>query len=252
MDDTALNFTMKIENNVGLIRTLFLCVLLAVVCGNGNAQEKSEDSDIGVTINFNNTEMKDVFEEVSRQTDWNILFDQDLKNEKITGNYLNEPVDSFFKKILKGKNFIILYDIKQKIIEIRNFGNKKSTIYLVNKGRFHKESLSSEAQDLFFSHVQALSQLDGSNSELIAGSPLDGATLNEIIFQQSQQKKVYAEYLDNPESIEPLTGMTLGAIADRQSQQKKVYAEYLDNPESIEPLTEMRLGAITDHQANLE
>ena len=212
------------------------------------AQEAGAGLGTTVTISVRNVPIKDVLVEFSRQTNWYVLFDAAIEKEQVSGSFSQEPLDSFLNKILKGKNLIVLYDAKQKIVEIQSFGDKRPRTFLISKGQLRESPLSTDEQAFFVSHVNALSQLEKFKGELSSSEPLTGAQLGAIATLQQQQKKVHEEYLNNPESIEPFTGAKLGAIAELQEQQRRVHEEYLNNPESIEPFTGAKLGAIAELQ----
>lgn len=246
-----LNILIDIKRSKMFLVAVSTCALLAhfpVFISDCLAQEASADLGVTVTINAKNTPIKDVLVEFSKQTNWHVLFDAAIEKEHVSGSFSQEPLDSFLNKILKGKNLIVLYDAKQKIVDIQSFGDKRPRAFLISKGQLRESPLSTGEQELFISHANGLSQLAANKDELTMQEPLSGAQLGAITALQQQQKQAYEEYLNNPDSVEPLTGIRLGAIAELQNQQKQAYEEYLNNPESVEPVTGVKLGVIAELQ----
>ena len=250
-----LNILIDIKRSKMFLVAVSTCALLAhfpVFISDCLAQEASADLGVTVTINAKNTPIKDVLVEFSKQTNWHVLFDAAIEKEHVSGSFSQEPLDSFLNKILKGKNLIVLYDAKQKIVDIQSFGDKRPKAFLISKGQLRESPLSSDEQEFFVSHASALSQLETFKGELGSPGPLTGAQLGAIATLQQQQKQAHEEYLNNPDSVEPFTGMRLGTIAEIQQQQKQAHEKFLNNPESIEPVTGTRLGTIAEIQRQQE
>ncbi len=115
-------FTKSIKNISFFIILFALCL---IIVNTAYCLEKR------VSFDFNNQLMSDVARQISDQLHYKVLMDDDLATVRVTGHFDNVTLDDFFsKRILRGKNIVILFDDANHIVKITDLGeNNNLTVY---------------------------------------------------------------------------------------------------------------------------
>jgi hypothetical protein len=217
-----------------------VCGLVVIVLTTSYAEASGAKSDLIVSIDASNLPLKEVLNDISRQTAWTVVVDDRLIDKTISGKYKDIGLESFLKRSLKGEPLIVLYDEATKSVDIRSFGEPSKMVTI-------KPSLPPDMLDQ--NKLEALKIREKKvHEEFISNpasaDPLSGMTLNEIAAARMAAEKAAKEYSSNPNSVEPLTGKTLGEVATRRMAAEKASKDYNSNPNSVDPFIGKTLGEI--------
>jgi hypothetical protein len=164
-----------------------LCIGLTFFTSNAIAATKKANNwlDEPLTISFQNEPLSKVLKRISERIGVSIAYDQELANEKVTGNYKNLKTSDAITRLFRNKNNTIQVNKAKKIIIVKTFGAKN---FLLAKGVDSKDRLLQQqimGTDMTLAGLNALNkkQLEYSqqtigDDEVIMGSP--GMTLNDL------------------------------------------------------------------------
>jgi len=77
-----------------------------------------------INISFQNEPLSKVLKQISEQTGISIAYDQQLANEKVTGNYQNVKTSNAITRLFKSKNISIQVNNEKKVVIVKTFGTK--------------------------------------------------------------------------------------------------------------------------------
>ena len=169
-----------------------------------------------ITVLLEDVPFEQVLKKVSSQTNMSIRIDENLAQKRISGNFVENDVETFISKCLRGHNYTFVYDASINTMIIRTFGSQKNQLIDI--------------------------RYPGTTDN---ASPLITIDLDQL---RAKENLAYKKYVNNAKSIEPLTGLTIGAIDNHFSEENIVYAAYLSNITSTEPLTGITLQEIASIQ----
>ncbi len=113
--------------SISYLATITLYLTVAIV----NNAYASKEYGIRNEVNSINS-FPQIAEQISIQTGYNIIFDEAIINEKINIKYTNQPVEKFLRRILKDKNYSVIFDEQKHTISIRLFGNKRGRVFNIS------------------------------------------------------------------------------------------------------------------------
>ncbi|MCI5223852.1 MAG: hypothetical protein D3924_14565 [Candidatus Electrothrix sp. AR4] len=88
------------------------------------AQKKTHWLNSAVSVRFQNERLENVLGKISKQTGVVIVFNQELADEKVTGNYKGIKLSDAINRLFLGKNKTVQTDRSKKIILVKTFRKK--------------------------------------------------------------------------------------------------------------------------------
>lgn len=103
-----------------------LCISITFLTSNAIAVTKKANNwlDEPLTISFQKEPLSEVLKQISERTGVSIAYDQELANEKVTGNYKNVKISDAITRLFRDKNNTILVNKAKKLIIVKTFGAK--------------------------------------------------------------------------------------------------------------------------------
>ena len=217
----------------------FLLFFLAVLFMSGTALSGSQEGanwlDHPVTIRFQGETLGSVLESIAKQTGIAILYDQELANEKVSGNFKNVKASEAITRLFGSKNKSIQVGKDKKIIIVRTFGAKKFIWAGHSKGIARKDQAFApmtlgELETLHINQYKKYKERIANENEILEG----GMTRSELKAMQEQQHSNYQKRITNDEEVVE-GGMTRGELRAMQERQYEAnQARIADNDEMIE------------------
>ncbi len=232
---------------LGVNRTLACLTIILVLCFSATASSSAEnpaERQLLVTVSPQEDTLQNVLKSISEQTEWTIIFDENLANTLISGDFSEVPFDTFLKRALKGQNLIVVYDDQNRSVEVRSFAGQDQPQMIVDADGINPFPTDKEEQQILANQKREDKIYEEYQNNPDSIEPLTGMTLGEITALQAREQEIFDAYQNDPQSKEPVSGVTLGEIATLKEYEDLVYEEYRNNPDSIEPLTGMTLGEI--------
>ncbi|MBB5346594.1 hypothetical protein JWG42_01760 [Desulfoprunum benzoelyticum] len=207
-----------------IILSLFFLIFFSDV----SFAKNSNSDEFTVSINAENIKIYKAIEYIKEKYGWDVVLSDRLKSKNFSGKYIDEPLRTFFKKILNEKNIAILYDYKIKVIKVCAYGLS------INNGNGDYANLSISEVDNKIHHKE-----DMHRSAIT--HPLTDLEIEEMNERRKYEQMLYEKWANNPASYDPITGMTLGKMESIKHSEQKAYEEWASNPNSIDPVTGMTL-----------
>ncbi len=237
-----------------------------------------------VTIRFQEKPLSGVLKELSRQTDIAILYDENLANERVTGNFKNVKASDAINRLFSKKNKSIQVSKDKKVIIVKTFGAKNfiwaynndrigdqgllKLMTLKDLGRLHTEQykeykkyIANDNQmledgsmtrgELRAMHKQQQREFQiqlANDSEMLQGGSM---TRGELKAMHKQQQQEFQVQLANDNEMLQGGSMTRGELrAMHKRQQKKFQAKVVNNAEMLEVnnMTRAELKAMHERQ----
>jgi hypothetical protein len=161
-----------------------------------------------VSMQFKDEALPVILENLSKKTGVAILYDEQLVNEKFSGNYIDVTMVEFINRLFNQYNRAITFNRDKKLVIVETFGAER---YLIASG---DEKSSDEVLPF-----------------------MDGMTRAELEQQHREQYALYQESLKNKDEIIPGLEITRGELEKLHEQQLKEYQADLNSPESVVPET---------------
>ncbi len=169
--------------------TLLFVILISLTNRAFSATQKQSNwLDDPININFENEPLRKLLNQIAQQTGVSIAYDQELANEKVTGNYQNIKTSDAITRLFRGKNKSIQVNIAKRIIIIKTFG-AKSYIWAdsTQKALGQKQSSGliflANLEELHAQQYKEYKERITDDSEVLDG----GMTRKEIRIMQQQQ-----------------------------------------------------------------
>ena len=164
-----------------------LCIGITFLTNNAIAATKKANNwlDEPLTISFQNEPLSKVLKRISERTGVSIAYDQELANEKVTGNYKDLKTSDAITRLFRNKNNTILVNKEKKIIIVKTFGAKNFLLAKAVDSKDHFLQQQIIGTDMTIAELNALNkkQLEYSqqtigDDEIIMGS--SGMTLSDL------------------------------------------------------------------------
>lgn len=213
-------------------RFLFICLFLLFLCDVVLAQVDHQCQEISVTLNAKNASISSVVDYIKSKYGWSIQASEQVQKIEFSGNFLNEPMSTFFKKILKERNVAILYDCKKKNIEMVVYNTSNF------EKKLHLPRLNSQGYDT-----------DESQETFLASSLIDEqlSYLDEV---RKNEQMLYEEWVNNPSSYDPISKMTLGEMDSIRRYEQVAYEQLTNNSSVYDPVTEVTQDYLIEIKKN--
>ncbi|BHH85098.1 hypothetical protein [Desulforhopalus sp. 52FAK] len=197
-----------------------------------------------VTLILKETPLIEVLEKVSIQTNLSFKIDENLGQKKISGNFVENDIESFISKCLRGSSYTYVHEASNNTIIISTFGSQNNQLVDI------KHSTDTDKNSpLITENIGQLRAKENITYEEYINNPksiepLSGMTLQEIAIIQKDENIAFNQYLNAPDAIEPLTGTKLQEIELLKKKENEAYTQTINNPKSIEPLSGMTFQKI--------
>lgn len=225
------------------------------------------------TLKLENRPLQDVAAEISRQTGYQVVFDEKWNSLQVTGNYADVSLDEFFRRAFRKQNTSLLVNDREKIVALRFFGDKSFADLLAGaatgKGgavpediaELHREQRAElqeylrdpesvdpltgmKLTDIRALHEEQQAELAASRQDPETVEPTSGAKQGDLEQLHAAQQAENDQLRNNSGAIEPESGATIGAIAQMHQSQRSEVERMLKDPNTIDPISGMRLGDI--------
>ena len=207
---------------LAFLLTLFQAIFLAHLpcyAVNGSSYTKTPL----VKIEGRNRSLREIVWEVSQQTGYKIEIGESLLDQKVNGRYADASVDTFFHRILKGRNVFQVVDPEKKIIRIRSTLRKTEQSLVVeaqsysNNNRNGLDGEKTTFGTLLHARAEVFKNYDPGDHEL-DGEP--GKTTQDLL---EARTTAFANY--DPDNVE-LDGNPGKMNGDLRRAQQEVFAKY--------------------------
>ncbi|TKB09922.1 hypothetical protein [Desulforhopalus sp. IMCC35007] len=228
---------------------IFITLLLFMLFlpQNGYSAQPKGVCDPTITLRLEEMPFEQVLKQVSQQTHLSFRIDDNLAQKKISGNFVENDVETFIAKCLRGQNYSAIHDEASNTLTIRTFGEKNNQLVDISPTGMTDESpvINVDLQKLHAKEDVVYKQYINDPKAI---EPLTSTHLNDIALLKDEENKIYDEYINNPGSVEPLTGIKLQEIGELKKKESDSFNQNINNPKSVEPLTGMTLQEIAKLQ----
>ena len=232
---------------------LYVVLVLIASDAIAAAQKAGNWLDEPISVSFQNEPLNKVLKQISEQTGVSIAYDQELANEKVTGNYKNVKTSDAITRLFKSKNISIQINNEKKIIIVKTFG-AKNFIW----AEAFDESARDESDlnyitiaDLEKMHIQQYKSYKEHTADDNAILEDEGITRGQLRSMQEQQYVAYKKDISNDDEIPEDEVLTRGQLRNMHGQQYAVYKKDISNDDEIpkdEVLTRGQLRNIHKQQ----
>lgn len=171
------------------------------------------------------TVLRDVVDDIFKQTGYKIVVSDELALTPIAGVYEDVSVENFLRRVFKKYNVSVIYDEKAKVAFVRAFG----------------ENLNKDQKGAYVA-VPKEGLLEDGESDPSAVDPLSGISLAELKRTQIEQLEEMERLRNDPETLDPLSGTPLMELQRAQSQQLEEMERQKKDSEAVDPLTDNPLA----------
>lgn len=205
--------------------------------------------DVKITLNLKDIPLKNVAEDIRRQTGYTVVFSESLVSVPVSGMYNEVSLDEFFRRALKGKNISVVTDTAEKLFVVKAFGDK-TIVALGDKISPEKLNEMVPGMDLTFEELRQQEEanklaLDEALSNPDTIDPISGLSLGEVRKQEEENKAALDEALNNPETVVPHSGdLTMEQIREANAKNKEELARRMNDSNTVDPVTGMNLGEL--------
>jgi type II secretory pathway component GspD/PulD (secretin) len=180
----------------------------------------------------NTTVLRDVLDDIFKQTGYKIIVSEELASVPVVGVYEDVSVENFLRRALRKYNVSVIYDEKEQIAVVRAFGenlneNQKGAYVAVPKDGLLKEG-------------------EEDSSEI---DPLSGVAVAELKRLQIEQLEEMERLRNDPETLDPLSDMPMVELQRLQAQQLEEMGRQKNDPEAVDPQSGIPLA---EQQQSLE
>ncbi len=182
-----------------------------------------QSSGLLVHVEGTGQQLGDVVVSLAEKGGYKIVIPEDWSSIPVYGVYSDVPIDSFLRRVVRGKNFSIDIDEGRKEIVVHDFGGKLSS---------RTDSPTENRR------VAVRTQQSYRSGAVDPETGIPAAELEKLHARQLEELRRQAE---DPEAIDPLSGLPLAVIMKLQAEQLEKMNEYENDPEAIDPETGLRV-----------
>lgn len=225
-----------------LYALLILAAFIPIECSSVEPSGRQESPQLH--SQFNNISLNDALKEISQQTGYIFHIPEEWGSVKVLGTFSLTDPDTFFRRALKGYNFILIFDDLTKTIIVKDFGSPSGTNFTAiaaegigfSGGIIDPESgmLKEELQKL---HAQQLKELKLLESDLDAIDFMSGLTNRALQKLHKQQIALQKQEIQAGSAIDPMSGLTTRVLQELYEQQILEQVGNLQNGSAIEPMS---------------
>lgn len=176
------------------MQRIIIIVLALLISHTGCVHCQTMDQipiDKEISLELTGKPIKEVVEDIRKQTGYTIIFDDKWKDLLISGHYAGVTVGEFFQRSLRKQNTALFYDDKENVVTIRFFDkNGKDDIKIVNAN----SSVSVPAQE---------------SEETGLYADMQSSDIKEL---NKKQQAAIELTRNDPNAFDPVSGMTNGEI----------------------------------------
>ena len=167
-----------------------------------------------VTIIVNKSELSSVLKELSKNTGVEIIYSKALANKVVSGEYLNIPLATVVRLMLRGTNHSLIYDDNNSKLWIKSFGE---TTYVRtntnNTGRVYEETgLTSQEMEQQYRQNMALADKELADDSTVI--EIAGMTQGELASRYEENVRNFNDKLNDDANTLPEVGMSHRAYQD--------------------------------------
>ncbi len=218
--------------------------LIHPLLARAGAKQATQWLNAPVTIRFQEKPLSGVLKELSRQTDIAILYDENLANERVTGNFKNVKASDAINRLFSKKNKSIQVSKDKKVIIVKTFGAKNFIWAGRNSLNNNDKPLPMTIEELGKMQKEQYIEYKKSirnDNEIIKGDKnAPSMTRGEITNLHKRQYNEYKQQLQNKDFFVPNgdsnLGMTRGEILELHNKQYQQYLQQqITNKNEIVP-----------------
>jgi type II secretory pathway component GspD/PulD (secretin) len=189
--------------------------------------------DSTVSINFSAEPLNKVLSSISKQADIVILYDQQLSEKEVSGQYNGVRVLDAINRIFDNENTIIQTNDEKKLIIVQTFGAKN---YIWAKAESvslddleNVEALNTLNREQFLAYLENLKK---EPEAIVPGTEMTRAELDQL---NKQQYQAYSQRAKDPEAKVSGTDMTRMELDRLNEQQYENYLEHINDSQKFFP-----------------
>ncbi|HEB49129.1 MAG TPA: hypothetical protein ENI89_00845 [Desulfobulbus sp.] len=235
---------------MALIRML-LIIFAVVLAGSVQGQAASELEkipSISLDIVGHTRNLGDLVEVLSEQTGYRVRIPEEWGSLSVEGRYLNVPLDSFFRRVVRYESISITIDEINKDIFVQSYQHQARTGYAstdaeneTNEREFFDPMTGIAKQDLKEMQAEQLDELERLREDPEEIDLETGVRQRELRLLQKSQLEAIAEAKYDPRAVDPATGVPNGELQVVISDQLSELEEQRNDPDAIDVQTGVRL-----------
>lgn len=173
---------------------IVLTVFLVSQSGHAHGQAISvEPLNKEISLELKGRPLKEVAEDIRKQTGCEIVYDDKWKDLAISGLYSGVTIEEFFQRAFRKQNSTLSYNDKGNVVNVR----------------FFSDIIASGAKEVATNF-----------DDLEAVDPVSGIKIVDIKEQREVRKTEIECWRNAPESIDPVSGMKLSEIKEMRAARR--------------------------------
>lgn len=219
------------------IYVLIVCSLVMFVCPSAVHAIESDIFEQPATVKFSNDELGMVLKRLSDDVSIQIIYDEKISKNKVSGSYKDVPFLTVIHRLLNGLNHSLRMDPEKRILLIKGFGK---THYVTTSAKNSSDYITdigmpiSELRALHEKQSEEFAEQLGNMDEFFEEVDM---TRGELLDLHERQSAQFKEELQDQEQYLTELGMTRGQLHAMREKQFAAFERELSNDEII--LTEL-------------
>lgn len=210
---------------------IVITIVLSAISGGKSDVNSRPLDELSVTITAKNDALKDLSNEITLQTNYEIILDNKITDLNVSGKFIDVPVEKFFTRALRGENITITFNEQEKKITVKIFGNTNTGNFYSTKGYINKTLNNGEIQR---DQVQLFKEY---NSDPLALDVLSGTKNADKWELHSRQSDQFNELDNDPDFIDVLNNSPNRVIWEKQNKQDLEFKKLNTDPSYVSVLS---------------
>jgi hypothetical protein len=219
---------------ISLVMILLVCMLM--MGGACNASDKMQSVfEQEISKKFVNSKLKDVLKSLSSETGILIVYDEQISQKNVSGNFKKVPLATVIKRLLSGVNHSLEMDLNRNTLFIKAFGKVKYVSTGIESGGAagflpNKDISYAELRALLDKQAQDYARQIADGKEYLEEF---GMTRMEAKQQLNQQLEQFERESQDPDHFIDEVNMTVGQWRERQKKQQADFERAMNNDETL-------------------
>lgn len=235
-----------------------LQVLILSSCGYGQAVEKKNVQLPTVTLKMLDVKVEKIIKDVSEQVGYTVQIEGELKDEVVSGRYIDVSLDQFFHRIFKHRNVVVDIDTHEKKVLVHLFNSSIGGKFVNGHVTQDKDSILalsnvslSELDDIFVKEEEIYKNWKNDPEAVMPFTGINKLKFNEIIEHEGEAYEAQKQDMGRQVALSSLTHKELSSILEREGKEEQKRRQDTNEKVALSSMTQAQLKARLNKE-NLE
>lgn len=234
------------------MKLLCLLVVFAVFfpVASNSTRVSDQPNSTNIHNQFSNISLVHALKEISKQTGYKFDIPEEWGSTTVLGTFVQVDIHDFFKRVLKGYNFVLIFDDLTQTVIVRDFGNSSGADFTASGAENNELStivdpesglLKEDLKKLHANQLKEMQLLESNPDAIDFMSGLTRLALQELNEQQVAEQK---QVIQDGNAMDPMSGLTHKALQELYEQQIAGQKQATQEGSAIDPISGLPIAEL--------